>query len=100
MIGLLCRLDPQAVEVFLPSRVKNFPRDAQDRTVRQVSASGAPSRCAILLKLLDHVEPILMPLVVDEIGVTGDREAIGRLLTIVDGDLPSGGGPFLQVKAI
>ena len=100
MLGLLCRLDPQAVEVFLPSRVKNFPRAAQDRTVRQVSASGAPSRCAILLKLLDHVEPILMPLVVDEIGVTGDREAIGRLLTIVDGDLPTGGGPFLQVKAI
>jgi len=100
MIGLLCRLDPQAVEVFLPSRVKNFPRGAQDRTVRQVSASGAPSRCAILLKLLDHVEPILMPLVVDEIGVTGDRDAIGRLLTIVDGDLPAGGGPFLQVKAI
>ena len=100
MIGLLCRLDPQAVEVFLPSRVKNFPRGAQDRTVRQVSASGAASRCAILLKLLDHVEPILMPLVVDEIGVTGDRDAIGRLLTIVDGDLPAGGGPFLQVKAI
>src|SRR5437016_2235207 len=100
MIGLLCRLDPQAVEVFLPARVKNFPRGAQDRTVRQVSASGAPSRCAILLKLLDHVEPILMPLVVDEIGVTGDRDAIGRLLTIVDGDLPPGDGPFLQVKAI
>ena len=100
MIGLLCRLDPQAVEVFLPSRVRNFPRGAQDRTVRQVSASGAPSRCAILLKLLDHVEPVLMPLVVDEIGVTGDRDAIGRLLTIVDGDLPAGGGPFLQVKAI
>ncbi len=99
MIGLLCRLDPQAVEVFLPSRVKNFPRGAQDRTVRQVSASGAASRCAILLKLLDHVEPTLMPLVVD-VGVTGDRDAIGRLLTIVDGDLPPGSGPFLQVKAV
>jgi hypothetical protein len=100
MIGLLCRLDPQAVEVFLPSRVKNFPRAAQDRTIRQVSASGAPTRCAILLKLLDHVDPMLMPLVVDEIGVTGDRDAIGRLLTIIDGDLPTGSGPFLQVKAV
>ena len=100
MIGLLCRLDPQAVEVFLPSRVKNFPRAAQDRTIRQISASGAPSRCTILLKLLDHVDPILMPLVVDEIGVTGDRDAMGRLLTIVDGDLPSGAAPFLQLKAI
>src|SRR5262249_4861342 len=96
MIGLLCRLDPQAVEVFLPSRVKTFPRAAQDRAVRQISASGAPSRCAILLKLLDHVDPMLMPLVVDEIGVTGDRDAIGRLLTIVDGDLPGGAGAFLQ----
>jgi hypothetical protein len=100
MIGLLCRLDPQAVEVFLPARVKNFPRGAQDRAIRQISASGAPSRGAILLKLLDHIDPILMPLVVDEIGVTADHGAIGRLLTIVDGDLPEGARPFLQVKAI
>jgi len=78
----------QAVEVFLPSRVKSFPRAAQDRTIRQISASGAPSRCGILLKLIDHVDPILMPLVIDEIGVTGDRDAIGRLLTIIDGDMP------------
>jgi len=41
-----------------------------------------------------------MPLVIDEIGVTFDREALGRLLTIVDGDLPAGAGPYLQVKAI
>ena len=100
MIGLLCRLDPQAVEVFLPTRVKNFQRAAQDRIIRQISASGAPSRCSILLKLIDHVDPILMPLVVDEIGVTGDRDALGRLHTIIDGDLPAGSGLFLQVKAI
>jgi hypothetical protein len=100
MIGLLCRLDPQAVEVFLPSRVKNFQRAAQDRIIRQISASGAPSRSSILLKLIDHVDPILMPLVVDEIGVTGDRDALGRLHTIIDGDLPAGSGLFLQVKAI
>ncbi len=100
MIGLLCRLDPQAVEVFLPSRVKNFQRAAQDRIIRQISASGAPSRCGILLKLLDHVDPILMPLVIDEIGVTGDRDALGRLHNIIDGDMPAGAGSFLQVKAI
>ncbi|HJZ62971.1 MAG TPA: hypothetical protein VKD70_01545 [Candidatus Acidoferrum sp.] len=100
MIGLLCKLDPQAVEVFLPSRLKNFQRAAQDRAIRQISASGAPSRCGILLKLIDHVDPILMPLVIDEIGVTGDRDALGRLQNIIDGDLPEGAGPFLQVKAI
>jgi hypothetical protein len=100
MTGLLSKLDPEAVEVFLPSRMKDFPRTSQDRIVRQVSASGAPGRCRILLELLDHVDPLIMPLVIDEIGVTSDREALGRLLTIVDGDLPAGGGPYLQAKAI
>jgi hypothetical protein len=98
--GLLSKLDGQSVEVFLPARLKDFPRNSQDRVVRQVSASGAPGRCRILLEILDHVHPFIMPLVIDEIGVTGDRDALGRLLTIVDGDLPTGCGPYLQVKAI
>ncbi len=100
MAGLLSKLDPEAVEVFLPSRMKDFPRTSQDRIVRQISASGGPGRCRILLEMLDHVDPLIMPLVIDEIGVTADREALGRLLTIVDGDLPVGGGPYVQVKAI
>jgi len=100
MAGLLSRLDPEAVMVFLPGRMKDFPRASQDRIVRQISASGAARRCHILLELLDHVDPLVTPLVIDEIGVTSDREALGKLLTIADGDLPPGGGPYLRVKAI
>ena len=99
MVGLLSKLDPQAVEVFLPGRMKNFPRISQDRVVRQLSASGAPGRCRILLNLLDHVDPLVMPLVIDEIGIAADREAIGRLANIIDGDVPAGAGPFLRVRA-
>jgi hypothetical protein len=100
MAGLLGRLDPEAVMVFLPGRMKDFPRTSQDRIVRQISASGATRRCHILLELLDHVDPLIMPLVIDEIGVTADREALSRLLTIADGDLPLGGTIFLRVKAV
>ncbi len=100
MTGLLSRLDPEAVMVFLPLRMKDFPRTSQDRVVRQISASGAARRCHILLELLDHVDALVTPLVIDEIGVTADREALGKLLTIADGDLPTGGGPYLRVKAI
>ncbi|MDP9146552.1 MAG: hypothetical protein M3N22_02755 [Acidobacteriota bacterium] len=98
--GLLSKLDPEAVQVFLPGRLRQFPRNAQDRIVRQISASASPRRCGILLDILDHVDPLVMPLVIDEIGVTANREALGRLLTIVDGDLPAGSGPYLRVKAI
>jgi hypothetical protein len=100
MAGLLSRLDPEAVMVFLPGRMKDFPRAAQDRMVRQISASGASRTCHILLEILDHTDPLIMPLVIDEIGVAADREALGKLLTIADGDLPAGGGPYLRVKAI
>jgi len=100
MAGLLSRLEPEAVMVFLPGRMKDFPRTSQDRIVRQISSSGAARRCHILLELLDHVDPLVMPLVVDEIGVTADREALGKLLTIADGDLPAGGAVYLRVKAI
>ncbi|PYU52189.1 MAG: hypothetical protein DMG48_07210 [Acidobacteria bacterium] len=100
MAGLLSRLDPESVMVFLPGRMKDFPRSSQDRMVRQISASGAARRCHILLELLDHVDPLVTPLVIDEIGVTADREALGKLLTIADGDLPTGGGPYLRVKAV
>jgi len=99
MVGLLSKLDPQAVQVFLPSRIKNFPRVHQDRVVRQLSASGAHGRCRILLELLDHVDPLVMPMVIDEIGVTADREALGRLMNIADGDLPAGVSPYLRVRA-
>jgi hypothetical protein len=100
MAGLLSKLDPQAVEVFLPTRMKDFPRTSQDRIVRQIAASGAPGRCRILLELIDHADPLVMPMVIDEIGVTSDREALGRLLTIADGDLPAGASPYVQAKAI
>src|SRR5258707_4864670 len=96
MAGLLSRLDPQAVMVYLPGRMKDFPRTSQDRIVRQISASGAARRCPILLELLDHVDPLVTPLVIDEIGVTADREALGKLLTVADGDLPTGCGPYLR----
>jgi hypothetical protein len=100
MAGLLSKLDPQAVQVFLPGRIRDFTRNAQDRIVRQVSACGGIGRCRILLDILDHVDPLVMPLVIDEIGVTANREALGRLLTIVDGDLPIGSGQYLRVKAV
>lgn len=99
VVGLLSRLDAEAVEVFLPGRIKNFPRTSQDRVVRQLSLSGAHGRCRILLKLLDQADSLVTPLVIDELGVTGDRDALGRLMNIVDGDLPLNSGPFLRVRA-
>jgi len=100
MVGLLSRLDSDAIMRILPGRMKDFPPAAQDRVVRQISAGGASRRCHVLLEILEHVDPLVMPLVVDEIGVSADREALGKLLTIADGDVPEGGGEYLRAKAV
>jgi hypothetical protein len=100
MVGLLVRLDPTAAGVYLPARIEEFPRAAQDRMVRQIASCGAQERCRILLAVLDHVDPLIMPLVVDELGMTEDREGLGRLLTLADGDLPLNAAPYLRVKAV
>ncbi len=100
MVGLLSKLDLQAIETFLPGRMMDFPLASQDRIVRQISSSGAAGRSRVLLDLLDQVDPLVMPVVIDEIGVAADRLALPRLMTIVNGELPDGGGPYLRVKAI
>jgi hypothetical protein len=99
-IGLLSKLDLQSLAIFLPSRMKDFPPASQDRAIRQISSAAAPGRCRIFLELIDHLNPLVMPLAIDEIGVTSDREALPRLLTVIDGDLPPGGASYLRVKAV
>src|SRR2546423_14396104 len=89
----------QTCALPISGRMEDFPRTSQDRMVRQISASGAARRCHILLELLDHVDPLVTPLVIDEIGVTADRDALGKLLNLAGGDLPTGGGPSLRGQA-
>lgn len=99
MVGLLSKLDLRAVEMFLPNRAKDFPLSSQDRIVRQISASGVVGRSRVLLDLLDRVDPLVMPLVIDEVGITADRLALPRLIAIARGDLPIGAGPYVRLKA-
>jgi hypothetical protein len=96
-----------ALEKFESGEVKvNAVRQMLDRMnhqieeLRKILGQHEAERCRILLSLLDHVDPLVMPLVVDEVGMTGDRETLGRLLTLADGDLPAGSSQFLRVKAI
>jgi hypothetical protein len=99
-LGLLTRLDPDTVEQVLPQGVAEWKRIAHDRVVRQIASSGSPERGRLLLQLLDFLDPLIRPLAVDEIGMSGDRSADMRLLRIAEGDLPKDGTEYLRLKAI
>ncbi|HSY32700.1 MAG TPA: hypothetical protein VLA42_11980 [Verrucomicrobiae bacterium] len=97
VIGLLSQLDPDAVEKFLPGRLEQWPRAAHDRTVRQLSSVPAEQRARLLVALYDFLDPMLRPLAIDEMGMTGRPECITKIMQLVDDDQTPG---FARVKAV
>jgi hypothetical protein len=99
-IGILARIDLPTLEKELPAKMGEWRRTIHDRVVRQIASSGAPERGRLLLEVFDHLDPLIRPLAVDEIGMSGENLADLSLLRIADGDLPKGATEYLRLKAI
>jgi hypothetical protein len=99
-VGLLSHLDAEALEELLPGRLQGWQRSAHDRVVRQLAAGGAPERGRLLLAAFDSLDPLVQPLAVDEIGLSGDPSTAPLLLRLGEGDLPEGSTPYLRLKAL
>ncbi|MGH9791348.1 MAG: hypothetical protein ACRD5W_09080, partial [Candidatus Acidiferrales bacterium] len=99
-VGLLSRLDPEALARYLPGRVREWPRSVHDRLVRYLAGSGAHERARLILSVLDDLDPLVRPMALDEVGLVGDDLCLPRLLELARGGIPAGSGPYLQVKAI
>jgi hypothetical protein len=99
-VGILARLDFEALQQTLPGRLTEWKRTAHDRLVRQIASSGAPDRGRLLADLFDYLDPMIRPLAIDEIGMSGERSAERRLLRIAEGDVPKNSTSYLQLKAM
>jgi hypothetical protein len=99
-IGILTRVDPESVTRILPDRLKEWKRTGHDRVVRQIAASGSPQRSKLLLGIFAHLDPLLRPLAIDEMGMCGDQSAQSLLLSIAEGNLPKYATEYLRLKAI
>jgi hypothetical protein len=99
-VGLLSRLDPSAIERWLPERLADWPRQAQDRVVRLVAMGGAAERGSLLVNFLHMLDPVLLPLAIDEIGLSEDASCIPTLLRMAEGDTSRSAGPFVRLKAV
>ncbi len=75
VVGLLSRLDPLAVDELLPRRLRDGGRGFHDAIVRQLSTAGAPERGKLLADSLEMFDTMILPLAIDEIGVSGDADA-------------------------
>ena len=97
VIGLLSQLAPGEVERLLPARLSQWPRASHDRAVRQLSAAPAEQRAKLLTSLYDALDPLIKPLALDEMGMSGQLECIPTLVDLIRDDSTPG---FTRVKAI
>jgi len=96
-VGLLTQLAPQDVAKILPVRLAQWPRTAHDRTVRQLSSAPAEFRAATLVALYESLDPMIRPLAIDEMGMSGHPDCIPKLLALAESDATPG---FTRLKAL
>ena len=97
VIGLLTQLDADAVERILPGRLTQWPRASHDRTVRQLSSAPVEPRARLLVSLYDTLDPLIRPLALDEMGMSGRFECIPKIVELVQDDNTPG---FTRIKAV
>jgi hypothetical protein len=98
--GLLSELDVPGLEEELLARLPGWDRAYHDAVVRQIASAGAPERGRLLVILMERLDPVVWSEVVDEIGMSGDKETARALLALVRGERGAAAGPYIQVKAI
>ncbi len=96
-IGLLGQLMPEAVERVLPLRLEQWPRTAHDRAIRHIASVPAERRALLLVALYDSLDPLIRPLALDEMGVSGQPECIPKLMALLS---DTGTAPYARLKVI
>ena len=99
-VGILSRLDHSAIERWVPERLVDWPRYAQDRMVRLLATGGAAERGSLLNNLLHLIDPVLLALAIDEIGLSEDTTCTPAMLRLAEGDMARSGGLFVRLKAV
>ncbi len=99
-VALLSRLGPEHLEELLPLRLRDWDSNAHDLVVRHLANSLAPQRGQLLEKVYDLLSSNVLPEVVDELGLSGDRAVTPRLIRIVENENSQPAVPYLQIKAI
>jgi hypothetical protein len=100
VVGLLSRLNPAMLLEFLPMRLKGWTRFYHDLVVRHIAYGAAPDRGRTLLELLEHLDPLVLPQTLDEIGMSGDLSTVAPLMAMASDGPAEGRSPLLQAKAV
>ncbi len=99
-LALLSRIDMPLLLSEIPSRLGLWNRQQQDTAVRMIAMAGSEARGELLLTMLDYLDPLILPLAIDEIGFSGENLPATKLTELASGSGKATSAPYLRVKAI
>ncbi len=100
VVGLLSRLDVPTLLELLPIRLPEWNRFYHDIVVRQIAYGAAPDRGRTLLEILEHLDSMVLPQAIDEIGMSGDRTTVPPLMVMAEAGESQGRSAIIQIKAV
>ena len=100
VVGLMSRLDVPTLLELLPIRLPEWNRFYHDIIVRQIAYGAAPDRGRTLLEILEHLDAMVLPQAIDEIGMSGDRTTVPPLMVMAETGEAQGRSVIIQIKAV
>ena len=103
-IKLLSAAAPERLIGVLPRAFSSWDWSLQDLAVTELARQSAPALrpqvAQLFLALLRDAHLLVMPGMIDQIGLVGDTAAVPLLLEIAAGEVERLGDVFLRIKAI
>ena len=99
-LALLSRVDMPLLLSEIPSRLGLWNRQQQDTAVRMIAMSGSDARGELLMTMMDYLDPLILPLALDEVGFSGENLPAAKLTDLASGSGKAASAPYLRVKAL
>ena len=103
-IKLLAATDPQRLVNVLPRVLPAWDWNLQDLAVAELTRRDAATKptgvARAFVEVLPDAHPLVVPVMIDEIGITGENSSVPLLCKIASGSVEQLRDVFIRIKAI
>jgi len=99
-VKLLAATQPERLVAVLPRAVRNWDWSLQDLAVSELSRMNAPGAALAFAATVTEAHPMVVPMMLDHIGLVKETAAVPQLLEIAAGENDRLRDVFARIKAI
>ncbi len=99
-IKLLAATEPERLLAVLPRALPSWDWNLQDLAVTELARTDIPGLAGGFLDTVAEAHPLVVPMMLDQIGLAGEFAAVPLLMTIAAGELERLRDVFIRIKAV